>query len=794
LWLFILFLFVIINVMENKLILDKLYILSGPSGSGKTTFIEELIKQGLPEDSVIQIDKLSQSIFGTQKINKYYMDLQRNSFKSIAKEMLSIRLSQNMATFIDDANLTEQDRKEYQEIAHKHGMNSEVLIFDTDEATLQARTELPKFALKEQLKNFENKSSLPYRLINESLKYEAKPSLLNTTKLDIVGDVHGLFDELIKLLEKSGWKYLEKDNSLTHEDPERRLLFVGDIVDRGTQSMQVLKLVKNLCDKGLATLILGNHEEKLLSSYKKYKETGIFAHKSLSASLTFTDFLKLKEDEQESLFNFLKFCSVRQSVWLDKTTGKITDKENANTFKIGVCHAPNEYYDESFMPRSLALYGAGMRDIGDMDKTYNDNYKNGSNTHILFRGHVANTSKQEHVFSLEGGQAFDGSLVILKLDRYIGYMKKNNWESKYEYFIKSTIKYKTNFNYNSYVKERVMLLNEMNNLVIQGLATDGWRRDPVSGHKMAHEDGFKVYKYSKQVHFKRLWKSNPWLEKARGLVLDAAGNIIVHPFDKLYNFGEYDVGQELPKDKKVQVIEKVNGYLGCISKHPFKDELVLSTTGSIAKDAPFVQMIADYITPELNTTLLEYFKKNNKTLMFEVVHPKDPHIIEYNEKDYGLWLIGAREKQLSAKVETEGYLDLIGQQLGFKRPKWEEKTFGEVLESLQSSELEGFMIRDAEDKDNTPLMKIKTNYYLVTKFVGRMGGKMVKMMFNHSEQFKEEKVDEEFYPIVDKIISKVSESNFNEMPQLNRVNFVREIVNETRQEFLDNAKKIKLNM
>lgn len=780
--------------MEHKIILDKLYILSGPSGSGKTTFVEELIKKGLPEDAVIQIDGLAQSIFGNQKINKYYLELQKNNFKNIAKEMLSIRLSQNMATFIDDANLDDTTRKEYQEIAQKYGMNTEVLIFDKDELTLQQRTDIPKFALKEQLKNFQTDSSLPYRLINESLKYETTPSLLNTTKLDIVGDVHGLFDELIKLLEKSGWKYSEKDNSLTHEDPERKLLFVGDIVDRGTQSMQVLKLVKNLCDKGLATLILGNHEEKLLSSYKKYKETGIFAHKSLSASLTFTDFLKLEESEQESLFKFLSFCNVRQSIWLDKTTAKITDKDNVNTFKIGMCHAPNEYYDENFMPRSLALYGAGMRDIGDMDKIYNENYKNKSNSHILFRGHVANTSKQDHVFSLEGGQAFDGSLVILKLDRYIGYMKKNNWESKYEYFIKSTIKYKTNFNYNNYVKERVMLLNEMNNLVIQGLATDGWRRNPETGHKVAHEDGFKVYKYSKQVHFKRLWKSNSWLEKARGLVLDPAGNIVVHPFDKLYNFGEYDVGQGISNDKKVQVIEKVNGYLGCISKHPFKDELVLSTTGSITKDAPYVKMIGDFITPELNTSLLEYFKENNKTLMFEVVHPQDPHIIEYKEKDYGLWLIGAREKELSSKIETEDYLDMIGKKLGFRRPAWEEKSFGQVLESLQSSELEGYMIRDAEDKDNTPLMKIKTNYYLVTKFVGRMGKNMVKMMFNHSEQFKEQKVDEEFYPIVDKIISKVSETKFNEMPQLDRVNFVREIVNETRQEFLDDGKKSKLNM
>lgn len=41
-----------------------------------------------------------------------------------------------------------------------------------------------------------------------------------------------------------------------------------------------------------------------------------------------------------------------------------------------------------------------------------------------------------------------------------------------------------------------------------------------------------------------------------------------------------------------------------------------------------------------------------------------------------------------------------------------------MLEKLQNSELEGFMIRDASNDET--LMKIKTNYYLVTKFIGRL--------------------------------------------------------------------------
>ncbi len=767
--------------MKNLLYLNKLYILSGPSGSGKTFFMKKLIKNGLPKEAVINSEEIISLLLGKSPIIGSYSEIKRNEFKNLIKEMVSIRLSQNMTTFIDDTNLSEEVRKEFVDIAKNYGMEYEILIFNEDKNILNEQKRISSKELNKQLEKFKITSVFNNSLVSNKNSYRLYPNLLNTEKVDIVGDVHGLFDELILCLKKCGWNHIEKENYLQHNDRDRKILFLGDIVDRGVQSIEVLQLVKNTCENGSAVLILGNHEEKLLSSYKKFKEDDSFLYKSMSSALTLFDFLKLPNEERSELYQFLLKCPVRMSIWIDKQTGCVT-KEEKNCFKIGFAHAAIECFDESFLPRSLALYGNRYETITDVDYLYQKNVLSGINSHVLLRGHIPNTSQQDYVFSLEDGQAFNGNLVVLSLDKYINLLKNDNWQPKFNIFEKSVVRYKTEFNFGDYLKEKRMLLNEMNNLVQSGLATDGWRKDE-SGQKKPLEDGFKIYKYSKQVHFKRLWKTNPWIEKARGLVLDQTGNIIVHPFDKLYNFGEYDVGQNVSKNKKVQVIEKVNGFLGCISKHPFKNELLLSTTGSLAKDAPFVKFIADFIDPELNGKLLNFFKGNDKTLMFEVVHKDDPHIIEYSEKDYGLWLIGARNKKLLDKPDTEDYLDKIAPKLGFKRPNWEEKSFGEVIDSLQTSQLEGFMIRDAEN--NEPMMKIKTNYYLVTKFVGRMGKNMVKMMFNHSEQFKEDKVEEEFYPIVDKIVAKISENDFNEMPQDKRVLFVREIVNETRNEFLE---------
>ena len=777
--------------MNKTILLDKLYILSGPSGSGKSFWLKKLVEAGLDKSSIISHDELVNNILGIPLVKGEYNNVKKNGLNNIIKEILDIRMSQNMATFLDGSNLSEEIRKSLSDIAYKHGMNCEILIFNQANDVLEKRKNISSKELSKQLEKFKPTSVLPHSIIEENINYEIKIPLLETSKIDVIGDVHGLFDELLKLVAKNDWKYTSNGHYLKHQDKERKILFLGDIVDRGTQSIEILKLVKNTCEMGQGLFVVGNHEEKLISAYKKYKEEGVFSYKSMSAAFTLNDFLKLEEKERDNLFNFLLNANIKHSLWINKKNGKVTKENSKDLLKLGFCHAPNEFFDECFMPRSLALYGKRYDELTDIDKIYDKNFKDGINEHILFRGHITLTSNQDAVYSLEDGQAFEGNLVMLRLDSYIDLLRKNKWEPKFKIFEKSVLKYKTDFNFDNYVMEKKMILNEMNKLVESGLATDGWRKDSVTGQKKAHEDGFKIYKYSKRVHFKKLWKTNPWLEKARGLVLDPMGNIIVHPFDKLYNFGEYNVGQRVPKDKKVQVIEKVNGYLGCISKHPFKNELLLSTTGSLGHDAPYVKMIGDFITPELNGKLINFFKNNDMTLMFEVVHKNDPHIIEYSEKDYGLWLIGARKKDLKAQTESEEYLDRISKTLGFKRPQWEEKTFGEVLESLQTSQLEGFMIRDGDTHE--PMMKIKTNYYLVTKFVGRMGGNMVKMMFNHPEKFKEDKVDEEFYPIVDKIISKISENDFNEMPQSERVLFVREIVNETRSEFLSVNKK-KLNI
>ena len=92
-----------------------------------------------------------------------------------------------------------------------------------------------------------------------------------------IGDVQGCFDELQALLERVGF-------SRAHD----RLWFVGDLVNRGPKSLEVLRFVRELGDR--AVVVLGNHDLHLLTQHEGFERK--------RKDDTFTDVLGAPEAKQ----------------------------------------------------------------------------------------------------------------------------------------------------------------------------------------------------------------------------------------------------------------------------------------------------------------------------------------------------------------------------------------------------------------------------------------------------------------------------------------------------------------
>jgi hypothetical protein len=82
--------------------------------------------------------------------------------------------------------------------------------------------------------------------------------------LDVVGDVHGEIDALRSLMRHLGYG---EDGS---HPQDKRLVFVGDLTDRGPDSPAVVDLVKRLVGAGRAQCVLGNHDLNILLGERKH--------------------------------------------------------------------------------------------------------------------------------------------------------------------------------------------------------------------------------------------------------------------------------------------------------------------------------------------------------------------------------------------------------------------------------------------------------------------------------------------------------------------------------------------
>lgn len=85
---------------------------------------------------------------------------------------------------------------------------------------------------------------------------------------DLIGDIHGYATELKALLTKMG--YEEIDGVWQHLD--RKVIFLGDFVDRGPEQVETVEIARKMVEKGKALAVMGNHEFNAVAWATEYPE------------------------------------------------------------------------------------------------------------------------------------------------------------------------------------------------------------------------------------------------------------------------------------------------------------------------------------------------------------------------------------------------------------------------------------------------------------------------------------------------------------------------------------------
>lgn len=108
---------------------------------------------------------------------------------------------------------------------------------------------------------------------------------------DLIGDVHGCFDELVGLLDKLGYAVGRGEEAgepvyRVRAPDGRRVVFLGDLVDRGPKIAETLRLAMDMVASGVALCVPGNHETKLL---KKLRGRDVKVNHGLAETLAQLD-------------------------------------------------------------------------------------------------------------------------------------------------------------------------------------------------------------------------------------------------------------------------------------------------------------------------------------------------------------------------------------------------------------------------------------------------------------------------------------------------------------------------
>src|SRR5216683_3026694 len=260
----------------------SLVVLIGPSGCGKSRFAREHFKS---------TEVLSSDFCRGLVSDDENAQVATNDAFDVLHFIARKRLAAGRLTVVDATNVQVESRKPLVTLAREFHVLPVAIVLNLPEKLCHERNQSrpdrqfgPHVSrnqaqqLRRSLRGLEREGfrhvfvlSSPEEVSSVTI---ARQPLWNNLKhehgpFDIIGDVHGCYEELNALLRQLGYQ-LENGTTTPNVIPPdgRRTVFVGDLVDRGPNIPEVLRLVMKMVEEGTAFCVPGNHDMKLMRKLK----------------------------------------------------------------------------------------------------------------------------------------------------------------------------------------------------------------------------------------------------------------------------------------------------------------------------------------------------------------------------------------------------------------------------------------------------------------------------------------------------------------------------------------------